>query len=148
MSAARPPIQKAEIPHEDESGQARHLTLLVELPAWPRVFFRNLRDLILPPRLPALDLRTAPALFWPDVFVRRALPWSAFLQSGVCHGFAFIALVVLTRFLALLPYVAATPSFDRTQVVYYTPAEYLPPLDTRESDPAPHRRPTLSSLAS
>jgi len=105
--------------------------LLVELPSWPQVFFGNLGDLVFPSRLPPLELRSTPAPFWPDVFVERRLPWERFLQSGAFHAIAFVLLIGFTRFFALEPQVVARSTFDHTQVVYYQPADYLPPLDTR-----------------
>jgi TonB family protein len=112
--------------------------LLVELPSRPRVFLGNLRDVILPRRLPPLDLRSAPAAFWPDVFVKRGLPWLTFMESVAYHVIACTLLIVLSRFMALRPQVAAVaPTFDHTQVVYYQPSEYLPPMDTRSPRPAP-----------
>src|SRR5277367_4660009 len=45
--------------------------LLVELPSRRQVFAENLRDLIFPPRIPPLEIRSAPAPFWSDVFVER-----------------------------------------------------------------------------
>jgi hypothetical protein len=125
---------------QDDSRQPGFVSgLLVELPSWPRVFFGNLRDLFFPRRLPRLELRSAPAPFWPDVFVKRCLPWFCFLESGACHVLAFLLLVAVTRFIAMQPRTAARSRFDHSQVIYYTPAEYLPPLDTRDSkgdDPA------------
>lgn len=126
--------------------------LLVELPSWPRVFFGNLRDLVSPRRLPPLALRSAPAPFWPDVFVTRPLPWARFLQSVVYHVVAMALLVGLTRFFALQPRVVARPTFDHAQVIYYQPSEYLPPLDTRttrsaqpqRADPEFSRQPVIS----
>lgn len=126
--------------------------LLVELPSWPRVFFGNLRDLVLPRRLPPLELRSEPATFWPDVFVKRRLPWGRFVQSGVCHVIAFGLLIGFTRFFALQPQVVVRPTFDHSQVVYYQPSEYLPPLDTRseaeaqpsKADPELSRQPIIS----
>jgi TonB family protein len=126
--------------------------LLVELPSRPRVFFGNLRDLIFPRRLPRLDLRSAPAPFWPDVFVRRRFPWFSLLQSGAYHVVAFALLISLTRFFALQPQPALRPTFDHAQVVTYQPSEYLPPLDTRSSpaaqpakaDPEYARQPIIS----
>jgi TonB family protein len=123
MTAARP---------LDEIAQSAPVPrLLVELPSWPRVFFGNLRDLVFTRRLPPLELHSAPAQFWPDVFVTRPLPWARFLQSVVYHAVAFALLIGLTRFFALQPQVVALPTFDHSQVIYYQPSEYLPPLDTR-----------------
>ena len=105
--------------------------LLIELPSRPRIFYENLRDLILPTSLPPLELPSTPALFWPDVMVERGLPWRSFLQSGAYHVTAFALLIAFTRFFALQPQVVAKPAFDHLQVVYYQPSEYLPPLDSR-----------------
>jgi TonB family protein len=126
MSAAPPPVEI----HEPV------LRLLVELPSRTRVFFGNLHDLIFPRRLPSLELQSSPAEFWPDVLVNRSLPWARFLQSVVYHVLAFALLIAFTRFFALQPQVVAKPAFDSAQAIYYTPSEYLPPLDTRDSQPA------------
>jgi TonB family protein len=116
--------------------------LLVELPSWPRVFLGNLRDLLFPSPPPYLEIKSAPAPFWPDVFVRRPLPWNGFFQSIVCHFAAFALIVAFTRFFALQPrVVAAAQPFDRSQVIYYQASEYLRPLDTRSADPAPPKAP-------
>ena len=109
---------------------------MVELPSWRRVFFGNLRDLSFPRRLPPLELQSTPAPFWPDVLVQRDLPWTRFLQSVVYHVLAFALLIAFTRFFALRPQVVAKPTFDSAQVIYYTSSEYLPPLDTRDPQPA------------
>lgn len=126
--------------------------LLVELPSWPRVFFGNIRDLLFPRRLAPLELHSAPAEFWPDVFVKRRLPWKTFVESGAYHVIAGTLLIGFTHVLALRPRVVQKPSFDRSQVVYYRPSEYLPPLDTRSSsraepqkaDPEFSRQPIIS----
>lgn len=107
--------------------------LLVELPSWPEVFFGNLGDLVFPRRLPRLELHSAPAPFWPDVFVKRGLPWRRFLESAGCHAAGFALLIGLVHFFALQPQAVVRPAFDRDQVVYYQPSEYLPPLDTRSA---------------
>ncbi len=110
--------------------------LLVELPSRPRVFFSNLRDVVFPRRFSEFELRSTPAEFWPDVFVKRGLPWYGFLRSGFYHVLACTLLVVLTRFFALQPQVVIKPTFERSQVIYYPASEYLPPLDTRTDSPA------------
>ena len=45
-------------------------------------------------------------------------------------------ILVGSHFLALQPHVTAVPTFTHADVVYYTPTEYLPPLDTRRSTAA------------
>lgn len=87
----------------------------------------------------SLQLDTAPATFWPDVFVDRRLPWLGFLQSVGCHVLALAALFTASRILALQPHAAVQPTLAHADVIYYTPFEYLPPLDTRASDPKPTR---------
>ena len=116
------------------------LRLLVELPSRPRVFFGNLRDLLFPRRLPPLELQSAPAPFWPDVFVKRRFPLYSFIESGAYHVIAMTLLIGFTHVLALRPRVEAKPVFDHSQVIYYQPSEYLPPLDTlRASVDHPHK---------
>jgi TonB family protein len=143
MIAAPPPA----LPRGEIAQPAPVLRLLVELPSRPRVFFSNLRDLVFPRRLPPLELRSAPALFWPDVFVKSRLPWGHFLQSGAAHVVAFALLVGLTRFFALQPQVVAKPVLEHAEVIYYQPSEYLPPLDTRTAQAAQPRKadPELSA---
>lgn len=107
--------------------------LLVDLPSRTGVFFSNVRDLLLPRRLPQLELRSAPAPFWPDVFVHRPLPWFSFLESGAYHIIALAVLLGIAHFLALHPLPVARSAFDHSQVIYYNASEYLPLLDTRRS---------------
>jgi TonB family protein len=114
--------------------------LLVELPSRSQVFFTNLRDLFSPRPLPPLELRSAPAAFWPDVFVTRRLPLAPFLKSAAVHVIACVLLVAFTRVLALQPRVQPVSAFDHNQVIYYSASEYLPPLDTRAPHAAPPRK--------
>ncbi len=127
---------------------------LVELPSRPRVFFGNLGAVVLSRRrvFTALDLQSTPGEFWPDVFVGRRLPWGRFVQSVFFHVIAGALLIGLTQFFALQPRVVTQPTFDHTQVIYYTPSDYLPPLDTRDplptqpakADPEFSRQPIIS----
>jgi TonB family protein len=114
--------------------------LLVELPSWYRVFLGNLRERIVPRRLPQLELHSAPGTFWADVFVPRRLPWKRFIESLAGHAVAIALLIAVTRFFALQPRVLARPVFDRAQVTYYKASEYLPPLDTRSEQSARPRK--------
>src|SRR5271165_2414441 len=123
MSTGGPVIEISESAHVPR--------LLVELPSWSGVFFSNLLDFVLRPRSAPLELRSAPADFWPDVFVKQPLPWSRFLQSIVYHAIAGALLIGLTHLLALQPRVVTQKAFDHSQVIYYQASEYLPPLDTR-----------------
>ena len=117
---------------------APDLRLIVELPSRPRVFVGNLRDLVFPRRLPAIELHSAPADFWPDVFVHRPAAWGTFLQSCGYHVVALVLLIVATRFFALQPHIIAKPAFDHSQVVYSSAD--LAPLDTRTESAALPRK--------
>ncbi|MGA9072713.1 MAG: TonB family protein [Candidatus Sulfotelmatobacter sp.] len=123
-----PPLGEIESP-------APELRLLITPEPWSRVFLQNVRGLF--QREPApLHLQCSPGDFWPDVFVERKLPWGRFFESGGYHVLALSAIWAGSRFLALQPQVMLQPTFSHADVVYYTPSEYLPPLDTRRSTSA------------
>jgi TonB family protein len=107
--------------------------LLVVPEAWSRIFLQNLWGLFHSGEGAPLHLESAPAPFWSDVFVERKLPWRRFFESGGYHILALIVVWAGPRFLALQPNVTAQPTFSHADVVYYTPSEYLPPLDTLRS---------------
>jgi TonB family protein len=110
--------------------------LLVVPEAGSRIFLQNLWGLFHSREGAPLHLESAPGAFWSDVFVERKLPWRRFLESGGYHLLALIVVWAGSRFLALQPNVTAQPTFSHADVVYYTPSEYLPPLDTLRSPPA------------
>jgi TonB family protein len=119
---------------------APELNFLIPREPWARVFLRNLRDLFRQSDRAPMQLESAPATFWTDVFVDRRLPWRRFLQSGTYHVLVLAAIWAGSRFLALQPHPAARPAFTHADVVYYAPSEYLPPLDTRRSASAHARK--------
>lgn len=129
MCAAVPSVEVVETL---EPAQA--LGLLVELPSWRKVFFGNLRDLLHPPKFAPLRLKSAPAPFWPDVFVQRQLPWRRFAESVGYHIVAVAGLGLFAHWLGTQALAVPPASFNRDQVVYYQPAEYLPPLNTLRED--------------
>lgn len=137
-----------------ESGSEASPTpaLLVILEPWHRVFFRNLSDLFRRrPRIPFL-VSSAPGSFWPDVFVTSRLPWNRFAQSALCHLAVIVALWGSGRLWPQNPQVLDRPVFNRADVIYYAPSEYLPPLDTgvahrplpRKGEPEHARQPIIS----
>jgi TonB family protein len=105
-------------------------------------FLQNLRELVRPSE--RVDLENAPA-FWHDVFVKRKLPWLGFLQSVVYHVFALALILAGSRFFASLPREVVEPKLTHADVVYYTPAEYLPPIDTRQFRSARREKPDPAS---
>jgi len=116
---------------EETESQTPELRLLIAPAPGSRVFVENLRDLFRSGEAAPLHLHSAPADFWPDVFVERSLPWRRFFESGGYHILALVVIWAASRFLALQPHALPQPTFTHADVVYYTPTEYLPPLDTR-----------------
>ncbi|PYX35866.1 MAG: hypothetical protein DMG81_17170, partial [Acidobacteria bacterium] len=126
--------------------------LLFELEPWAPNFFRNLTDLLLRRRPPAVIVSSPPAPFWPDVFVMRRVPWFAFAESLLYHGIVIVLAWAVSTFVTTRPQVAEVRRFDPHDVIYYSPSEYLPPLDTgtaqaakpQKGDPEFARQPILS----
>ena len=118
---------------EEVESPGPELHLLIAGEPGFRVFVQNLRDLFRGEFAP-LYLQSAPANFWPDVFVDRKLPWRRFLESGGYHILALVAVWAGSRFVTLQPHITPQSAISRADVVYYTPSEYLPPLDTRRAN--------------
>jgi TonB family protein len=110
--------------------------LLVELEPWGRSFRRNLADFLLLRRPPAISTTSAPAPFWPDVFVVQPLPWGAFAESILYHGVVVALAWGLSVLFVQRPQITPPRPFDAADVIYYSPSEYLPPLDTGKSQAA------------
>src|SRR5713226_7249093 len=119
---------------EETESPALALHLLIAPEPWLRNFSQNFGALFRRSETHAARLESAPAPFWPDVFVDRGLPWRRFLQSGAYHILALALLLGMTRFFAVQPRVMPRSTFQRAQVIYYPPSEYLPQLDTRRSN--------------
>src|SRR5271169_1628758 len=114
-------------------------TFLVNLEPWHTVFFRNLADLFRPSRRAPFLVSSRPGAFWPDVFVNSHLPWKRFAQSGMCHVALILALWGAARIWSQSPQALDRPVFNRADVVYYAPSEYLPPLDTGDRHRLPRK---------
>ncbi len=89
---------------------------------------------------------------WNDVFVQQKLPWGRFLQSAVLHTTAVALIWTISWAWIRQQRILKNPAFDRSSLVTYTPAEYLPPLDTgtprlpkpQKGDPVFAKQPILS----
>jgi TonB family protein len=103
---------------------------LVRLDPWPAVFFGNLIDLFRPNLDRSFSPSHQPVPFWPDVFVPSQLPWNRFALSVLSHVVVIAALWGSVRLWPQKPEVLVSPILNRADVIYYTPSEYLPPLDT------------------
>ncbi len=113
---------------------------LVDLPPWHTVFLHNLSDLFRRPHDSSLHPYSRPGSFWPDVFVNSHLPWGRFAQSLICHVAVIVALWGSAQLWPQRPQVLDRPVFNRADVIYYAPSEYLPPLDTGGAQrPLPQR---------
>jgi TonB family protein len=134
------PQAPALLPPIETEPRLPELRLLIATEPRLRTFRQNIRDLFHQPDTSPLQLKSAPGTFWSDVFVDRKLPWRRFLQSGAAHVIALAFLWAGSRFLNLQPQVRAQPVFSKSDVVFYTPSEYLPPLDTRPRISAPARQ--------
>ncbi|HKN32980.1 MAG TPA: TonB family protein [Terriglobales bacterium] len=104
--------------------------LLVELDPAHRVFLRNLGDLLSFRRPPRVPVTSRPAPFWPDVFVPSRSLWWPFLESVLWHLLAGAAIWAFGQGVALQTQALPRTVFNPSDVIYYTPSEYLPPLDT------------------
>ena len=103
---------------------------LVDLPPWHSVFLHNLADLFGGSKDSSAHLYSRPGSFWPDVFVNSRLPWGRFAQSLICHVAVIAAIWGAAQLWPQRPQVLDRPVFNRADVIYYAPSEYLPPLDT------------------
>lgn len=112
--------------------------LLVELEPAHRVFLRNLRDTLLRRRVLPTFISSSPGPFWSDVFVSQGVPWWGFLESGLWHAFVIATLWALSQFWTVRMERLPRTTFRASDVIYYTPSEYLPPIDTGS---APAREP-------
>jgi TonB family protein len=126
--------------------------LLIELEPRHEVFLRNLRDSIRPSKQVKLRLSSWPDKFWPDVFVERPLPWKSLARSYTGHIALIALLLVLFQIWPQSAKVVKAEPFSSKDVVYYSAADYLPPINTGVSqkraqskgDPVPAKQPILS----
>ncbi|HET7440927.1 MAG TPA: GAF domain-containing protein [Terriglobales bacterium] len=120
--------------------------LLVELEPAHRVFFRNLDEFVFPRPLAPLKLTSAPARFWPDVFVPSRIPWEGLFQSLALHVMMLAVLGSTLQMLLVDRHPLSPRPFNKAEVIYYLPNEYAsllaPPSPPR---PVPRReQPTLA----
>jgi TonB family protein len=116
-----------------ETPSTNSLKLLIELEPRGRAFWSSVAEALRPVRAS----RETEVGLWRDVFVHQGLPWGRFIQSVILHSGA-VALIWMLSFAWLRQqHIVATPAFDRSSLITYSPEEYLPPLDTGVAEPAP-----------
>jgi TonB family protein len=71
---------------------------------------------------------------WRDVFVPQGMPWGRFLQSALLHAAAVYVICTTSLSWMQEQKILTRPAFDRSSLVTYTPDEYLPRLDTGQSE--------------
>ena len=104
--------------------------LLPESDPWHRVFGRNLADLVLARHPEPLEMSSAPAAYWPDVFVSTRVSWGSFRQSVLYHAFVVVAIWGMWHTYWSRPRVEIEPVSRHTTLTYYQVSEYLPPVMT------------------
>lgn len=114
------------MPAEPRAIPAPKLTIEFE-PAH-RVFFRNLADIVSPPRVAPLKLTSLPARFWADVFVPSRLPWERFRQSLALHLITIVVLLGAMESGLFQGSSVRLQTVNRSDVVYFSPEEYLQAL--------------------
>ncbi len=145
-------MASGELQIGDPSWSPRVPGFLVELDPWHRVFWRNLRDLLLRRRPRPAESSSAPGSFWPDVFVSASIPWSRLRQSFLYHAFVITALWGFSQTYLLRPRVEIEPVTRHTTLTYYQVSEYLPPVFTASApakvalrgEPAYSKQPIIS----
>ena len=128
--------ESAVVPSDD----AARPRLLIDWTPWRRQFLGNLRDLLWERAEAPLELTSRPAEFWPDVFVRRPIPFAGLRQSALYHVFLVVAIWGITQTYVAKPRVVPRSPFENAKITYYPVSEYLPPLDTGNQEaPKPQK---------
>ena len=134
------PLQTANIEVSESSAPAL-------LPHWEpgfRTFRQNFADIFRKP--PAkFESSVAPGAFWPDVFVSNRFPWARFALSGTLHLLAIAILLATGRFWSVTDRVYEHASLNQQDVIYFSPSEYLPALDSGADTSAPSRGEPVSA---
>ncbi len=103
---------------------------LLRLEPRHRAFWSNFADLFRRHRQPPLRLISWPAAPRPDIFVSTRWPWGPLAESLVLHFGVLAAVLWLVPLFPHRELVAAHPAYKTEDLIYYSPSEYLPPLDT------------------
>jgi len=137
-SASGPATPESATPLAD--GDFRPPALLCELEPWPRVFFRNLGDLLLHRQPPPVETTAQPVALRPGYFIRTGIDAYRFAESYAGH----IVFIIVLYLVCTLPLFNRPPKlqspFENTKVEYYPVSEYLPPINTASEAPVKPRQ--------
>jgi TonB family protein len=136
----KPGSQPTDSAPSPSQAAGADLKLLITLDPWYRALLGNFCDLFSPPESAPLSLSSSSAPFWPDVFVRSALPWRRFAESAILHGVCVLALWGVIRLRPPRPSRATPVVFSNADVLRYELSEYLPTLDTGVQSNAPAQK--------
>jgi TonB family protein len=104
--------------------------LLTELDPWARSFFRNLADTLSLREPEPLPTDTTPGAYWPDVFVRRGLPWTGFAQSALYHSLTVALVFAVTQAWQHRIQPMPVQTLAHESITYVPMSDYLPPLQS------------------
>ena len=126
-------------PHQDDVSHDAPV-LHFELEPWPRVFWRNLTDLVLRREPAPVEVSSQPVPVPEDKWIATGLRPRHFLESYGYH----IAFVVLVYFLSTSVWfnrpVKLDSPFANTTLDHYALSEYLPPINTGPKGQAKPRK--------
>jgi len=105
-------------------------TFLLRLEPRGQAFWSNFVELLGRRQQPPLKLISWPAAPWPDVLVPTPWPWKAISESLVLHLALVVGMLWLVPLWPHREVIVQRSTFHKEDVIYYSPEEYLPPLDT------------------
>ncbi len=139
-SAGRPATPESARRGGPPDGDFRPLALLCELEPWPRVFFRNLGDLLLHRQPPPVETTAQPVALRPGYFIRTGIDAYRFAESYAGHiAFTIVVYLVCTLPFFNRPLKLQSP-LENAKVEYYPVSEYLPPINTASEAPMKPRQ--------
>jgi TonB family protein len=101
-----------------------------ELEPWPRVFWRNLTDLLQHREPPPLETTSQPVPVPPETFIRTGLGHRHFVESYGYHALLIILIYFFSTSSLFNRPVELHSPFENTTVDHYPLSEYLPPINT------------------
>src|SRR5690348_3192884 len=119
------PSGQPNSPRCSTGGPPPRLHFQVRLEPRLPALFGNLKALF---ERPPADFWLDSAPFWPDVFVKSGVPWRSLVESALSHGLMIAAVWGLSHAWLIHPRIKLRPVFERSQIVYYTTSDYLPPI--------------------